>query len=110
VLSEALLSGALCLPAYLQLALGKIYLLLAAWADVSFVKFIREDFLLGPAVGASAGEGLKVLERLETGTVSGCGHILTSPFRVPGQTPKAEPWILSHPAPNGSTLLYNILG
>jgi hypothetical protein len=63
------------LNAGIQLALGKVYLLLAPLAEVLFVEFIGKDFGFSAAVGTLADKGFQVFELLITGTMLRCRHV-----------------------------------
>jgi hypothetical protein len=52
----------------------KIDLLIASPADVCFVKFIRENFLLLPAIGTLANECFQILKLFEPGAVEWRTH------------------------------------
>jgi hypothetical protein len=57
-----------------QGALGEVYLLAAALAEVLFVKLVGEYLLLLAAIRALAGEGLEPLELLKARAMTGGGH------------------------------------
>lgn len=72
--------GLACAPG-IQLTAGKIDLLFAAATGMLSVELVREYLLFLATVRALAQKGAKILEVLESRTVSGCGHDFTSGLR-----------------------------